>query len=57
MIDVSFGSLFAFDGFYWILTAAFVAGVVRGFSGFGSAMVFLPLAGQFFGGQFKCSRS
>ena len=47
MIDVSFGSLFATDGFYKILTAAFVAGVVHGFSGFGSAMVFLPVAGQF----------
>jgi hypothetical protein len=47
MTDVSFGSLFAIDGFYWILTAAFVAGVVRGFSGFGSAMVFLHVAGQF----------
>ncbi len=47
MIEVSFGSLLANDGFYWILTATFVAGVVRGFSGFGSAMVFLPVAGQF----------
>ncbi len=47
MIDVSFSSLFATDGFYKILTAAFVAGVVHGFSGFGSAMVFLPVAGQF----------
>ena len=47
MINVSFSSLYATDGFYWILTAAFVAGVVRGFSGFGSAMVFLHVAGQF----------
>ena len=47
MIEVSFGSSFGSDGFYWIFTAALVAGVVRGFSGFGSAMVFLPVAGQF----------
>jgi len=47
MSGVSLGSLFASDGFYWILAAAFWAGVVRGFSGFGSAMIFLPVAGQF----------
>ncbi|MGB1830505.1 MAG: TSUP family transporter, partial [Paracoccaceae bacterium] len=47
MSGVSLGSLFASDGFYWILAAAFLAGVVRGFSGFGSAMIFLPVAGQF----------
>ena len=48
MIEVSFGSSFGNDGFYWICTAAFFAGVVCGFSGFGSDMVFLPVAGQFF---------
>ena len=31
----------------WISIAAFVAGLVRGFSGFGTAMVFLPVAAQF----------
>lgn len=36
-------------GLIWIALAAFVAGLVRGFSGFGTAMVFLPVAGQFLG--------
>lgn len=34
-------------GLYWILTAALAAGLVRGFSGFGTAMVYLPIAGTF----------
>lgn len=33
-------------GLVWLLIAAVAAGVVRGFSGFGTAMVFLPVAGQ-----------
>jgi uncharacterized protein len=33
-------------GLVWLVIAASVAGVVRGFSGFGTAMVFLPVAGQ-----------
>ena len=48
MTDGSFGLLFATDGFYWILTAAFVAGAVRSFSGFGVGMMYLPVPGQFF---------
>lgn len=35
------------DGLVWIIIAAFVAGVVRGFAGFGTAMIFLPIATQF----------
>ncbi|MCC1491603.1 sulfite exporter TauE/SafE family protein [Cognatishimia sp. F0-27] len=35
------------DGIGWVAAAAFMAGLVRGFSGFGTAMVFLPVAGQF----------
>jgi len=35
------------DGLIWIALAAFVAGVVRGFAGFGTAMIFLPVAGQY----------
>ena len=31
----------------WILIAALMAGLVRGFSGFGTAMVFLPIASQY----------
>jgi len=33
-------------GLVWLVIAAATAGVVRGFSGFGTAMVFLPVAGQ-----------
>ena len=32
------------DEFLWIALGAFLAGVVRGFSGFGTAMIFLPFA-------------
>ena len=34
-------------GLIWLLGAALVAGLVRGFSGFGTAMVYLPVAGTF----------
>lgn len=33
-------------GLAWLGLAALAAGVVRGFSGFGTAMVFMPVAGQ-----------
>lgn len=33
-------------GLIWLAAAAMVAGVVRGFSGFGTAMVYMPVAGQ-----------
>ena len=36
----------ATDGLVWLILAATLAGVVRGFSGFGTAMIFLPVAGQ-----------
>ena len=36
----------ATDGLIWVLVAAFFAGLVRGFTGFGTAMVYLPVAGQ-----------
>lgn len=34
-------------GLAWIVAAALVAGIVRGFSGFGTAMVYLPVASHF----------
>ena len=34
------------DDFMFLAFGAFLAGVVRGFSGFGTAMVYLPFAGQ-----------
>ncbi|MDU8911106.1 sulfite exporter TauE/SafE family protein [Aestuariicoccus sp. MJ-SS9] len=39
--------LAALPGLGWIAAAGFVAGLVRGFAGFGTAMIFLPVAGQF----------
>lgn len=35
------------DGLTWMVLTAMVAGVVRGFAGFGTAMIFLPVAGQY----------
>ncbi|PSL21673.1 sulfite exporter TauE/SafE family protein [Shimia abyssi] len=35
------------EGLPYIIAIAFVAGLVRGFSGFGTAMIYLPVAGQF----------
>ncbi|MDP2518795.1 sulfite exporter TauE/SafE family protein [Shimia thalassica] len=37
----------ALPGLPWVILAAFVAGIVRGFSGFGTALVYLPVAAQF----------
>lgn len=37
----------ATDGFWFLVITAAIAGAVRGFSGFGTAMVYLPVAGQF----------
>jgi uncharacterized membrane protein YfcA len=33
-------------GLVWLIAAALIAGLVRGFAGFGSAMVFMPVAAQ-----------
>ena len=38
---------FATLGLGWLAAAVFVAGMVRGFAGFGTAMVYLPVAGKF----------
>lgn len=37
------------EGLGWIVAAAFLGGLVRGFSGFGTAMIFLPVAAPFLG--------
>lgn len=42
-----FAEVIATDGFWILVITAAVAGTVRGFSGFGTAMVYLPVAGQF----------
>ncbi|MGR3722235.1 sulfite exporter TauE/SafE family protein [Abyssibius alkaniclasticus] len=46
MIETLYQSLF-FPGLVWLLGAAFVGGLVRGFTGFGTAMVFIPVASLF----------
>lgn len=37
------------SGLPWLVIAVILAGLVRGFSGFGSAMIFLPVAGRVVG--------
>lgn len=37
----------AHEGLVWLMLGAFAAGAVRGFAGFGTAMVFLPVAALF----------
>lgn len=37
-------SALATDGLIWLVIAVFVAGLVRGFAGFGSAMIIMPVA-------------
>lgn len=34
----------SFDGLAWLIGAVFLAGLVRGFAGFGTALVFMPIA-------------
>lgn len=40
------GAALAFDGLGWLFAGTILAGFVRGFSGFGTALVFMPVAGQ-----------
>ncbi|MXQ07011.1 TSUP family transporter [Alphaproteobacteria bacterium GH1-50] len=42
-------SVFQIEGVWYLILAALMAGVVRGFAGFGTAMVYLPVAGQVLG--------
>ncbi len=35
------------DGFWWMAATIAVAGIVRGFTGFGTALIFVPVAGRF----------
>ena len=39
-------SALALDGLWFLALGALIAGIVRGFCGFGTAMVYLPVAGQ-----------
>ena len=45
-IAEAFSGALAIAGIEWVFAAAFVAGIVRGFAGFGTAMIFLPVAAQ-----------
>jgi uncharacterized protein len=40
------GAALAFDGLGWLIAGTVLAGFVRGFSGVGTALVFMPVAGQ-----------
>lgn len=40
------GAALAFEGLGWLIAGTVLAGFVRGFSGFGTALVFMPVAGQ-----------
>jgi len=40
--------IFEVHGLLYVALAALTAGIVRGFSGFGTAMIFLPVAGKYF---------
>lgn len=40
-------ALFATDGLIYFCFAYFAAGVVRGFTGFGTALIVVPVAGIF----------
>ena len=48
MLDAVVAAL-ATDGIWMLFTGALVAGIVRGFAGFGTAMVYLPVAAQVVG--------
>lgn len=39
--------ILALEGLGWLALGTFIAGVVRGFTGFGTALVYLPIAGLF----------
>ena len=42
-----FSILSGVEGLEWIIAACFLSGIVRGFAGFGTAMIFLPVVTRF----------
>lgn len=46
-IPETLASILAMPGLIWLVSGALIAGVVRGFAGFGTAMIYLPVAGQY----------
>ncbi|MGA9253964.1 MAG: sulfite exporter TauE/SafE family protein, partial [Roseobacter sp.] len=43
----AFAGVFDVDGLLWLFVAVFVAGLVRGFAGFGSGMIIMAVASSF----------
>lgn len=43
----AFSAARAVEGLWWLVITSFIAGIVRGFSGFGTAMIYLPIAAKF----------
>lgn len=48
MLD-AFAEALSLEGLWFVAAGALVAGIVRGFAGFGTAMIYLPVAGQVLG--------
>lgn len=44
-----FASALATEGLMWIAIGTLIAGMVRGFAGFGTGMIYLPVASQYLG--------
>lgn len=45
--DTAFSGLLATPGLVWLALALLVSGLIRGFAGFGRALVFMPIASRF----------
>jgi uncharacterized protein len=48
-LHACFGEALPDHGIYALVAAAFIAGMARGFSGFGAALIFIPLGGAIMG--------
>jgi uncharacterized membrane protein YfcA len=48
-LNVSFAAALPDHGLYALIAIAFIAGLARGFSGFGAALIFIPLGGAIIG--------
>ncbi len=52
LADISFAAVVTDHRFPFAIACAILAGIVRGFSGFGSALVFIPIMSALYGPQF-----
>jgi uncharacterized membrane protein YfcA len=48
-LNASFAASLPDHGLYALIAIAFIAGLARGFSGFGAALIFIPLGGAIIG--------